>query len=136
MDYRLGILLVASAFITAAADSKGCAILNEKSRMYCYQARVYTACKTSCSEKLLLKDEGGKSYKDNLCPWGNYANVYNTAFDSYCQQKIAGNCPKYCTNPSQSDITWGRQCCKACVDMCAKAPSRDNTFQKEYPGVY
>jgi hypothetical protein len=71
-----------------------------------------------------------------VCPWGNYDNMLRGNLDSGCEDDIKNNCNKYCTNPSQSDIAKGRNCCKACVDLCGKAPSRDENFKDKFEGVY
>ncbi|XP_061178480.1 uncharacterized protein LOC133187105 [Saccostrea echinata] len=108
-------------------------------KMYCYQHSIYNQCKKTCSESLLLKDNGNKKYVENGCPWGNYKNYEDVYMDSNCNTKIQAKngCDKYCKKPSNvADKTIGWNCCLACVDSCGKTPARDATFNTAYPEVF
>lgn len=72
------------------------------------------------------------------CPWGNNANVLSNALDSFCLQSITtSKCTEICTDPqTTASRALGWKCCKACVDVCNDAPSRDSNFEDRYPAVY
>ncbi|XP_078334918.1 uncharacterized protein LOC144625951 [Crassostrea virginica] len=128
-------VVVCFVHIASSADDPLCRKLNSSNRLYCYQISVYSRCKETC-KNLVLPNDGDKLYKDNLCPWGNYANTLNSKLDTDCSKQITGNCDKYCRNPSPSHISTGRNCCRACVDACKTAPQRDSNFKAEFPDIY
>lgn len=72
------------------------------------------------------------------CPWGNNANVLGNALDSFCLQSVTtSKCSEICTDPqTTASRALGWKCCKACVDVCNDAPSRDSNFEDRYPAVY
>ncbi|XP_048731329.2 uncharacterized protein LOC125648364 [Ostrea edulis] len=136
MDSRLVYLLLNTAAFTiifANADSPLCRKLERRNmHVFCYQSSVYDRCRDTCFERLL-----DAKYVSAGCPWGNSANVYTTYLDKFCKKKITSEkCGSYCRNPKMATIRLGWQCCKTCVDVCGKMPSRDTNFKRRYPNVY
>uniref|UniRef100_A0A8W8N390 Uncharacterized protein n=1 Tax=Magallana gigas TaxID=29159 RepID=A0A8W8N390_MAGGI len=135
-SYPSSVVLVVCLVNVVYTDDAVCSRLNESMRNVCYQNSVYRRCKQTC-KGLLLADNGNKKYKDMLCPWGNYDNIRDSGLDSRCEKKVSGKCSRYCTNPAPgTDLKDGRNCCKACIDLCQKAPGRDSNFREEYPEIY
>ncbi|XP_061182928.1 uncharacterized protein LOC133191207 [Saccostrea echinata] len=103
-------------------------------RAYCYEVATYMDCTETCTE-LLLADQ----YVTADCPWGNYAHVITAAMDNHCQGIITlDKCEMFCskTPTAATNRVVGWNCCKSCVEVCGRVPSRDVNFEDRYPGLY
>nr|XP_034317506.1 uncharacterized protein LOC105318934 [Crassostrea gigas] len=137
LDLRTTFIFTLACLLTmTTADHANCQRLQASSfrKAYCYQESVYLACSELCTGSLLLPEK----YVDADCPWGNNANVLGNVLDSFCLQSITPpKCSEICTDPqTTASRALGWKCCKACVDVCNDAPSRDSNFEDRYPAVY